>query len=122
MKSLIINVILAITARLLYLIVGPINFIIVMWNGFSIKRMSGYFLGDATSIDRFGNYNFRTLWNSVLITKESKHKFGDFRETISSVLGKNMVAGTLSGVGQILAWTLDMIDKDHCIKSIRWYK
>lgn len=121
MKTLIINITLALVARILYLIVHPINFIIVMYKGFTLDRVKGYFIGDATAIDRFGNYNFRTLWNTLLITGESTHHFGDFRETISSVLGKNMVMGTLSTVGFVLAWILDLIDKDHCIKSIKWY-
>ena len=119
--KLITNILLSTIARILYIAVQPINFIVVMSKGFTLERICGYFLGDATAIDRFGNYNFRTLWNSVLITKDSKYKFGDFRETISSVLGKNMMEGTLSNTGLSLAWILDLIDKNHCIKSIKWY-
>lgn len=47
-----------------------------------------------------------------------RYQFGDFRETISSVLGKNQRDGTLSKKGEILVSILDFIDKDHCKKSI----
>jgi 8-oxo-dGTP diphosphatase len=39
-------------------------------------------------------------------------------ETISSVLGKNKKANTLSKIGKGLDWILDILDKNHSIKSI----
>lgn len=81
-------------------------------------EVQGYFMNTAVNLDRFGNYEFRTLWNAVLICKNSTHRFGDFRETISSVLGKNQRAGTLSATGRALAALLDWIDEGHCVKSI----
>ncbi|MDT9499133.1 hypothetical protein [Capnocytophaga canimorsus] len=95
-----------------------INFLLV-WNTHGTPR--GYFLSTATSLDRWGNREFRTLWNSTLIKTNSEHHFGDVRETISSVLGKNQITETLTLTGRILAGILDLLDKNHCQKSIAYY-
>ncbi|MFJ1323296.1 hypothetical protein ACILDT_09815 [Capnocytophaga canis] len=82
----------------------------------------GYFLSTAVSIDRWANSEFRTLWNSTLIKPQAVYRFGDVRETISSVLGKNQERQTLTRTGRILASVLDFLDKNHCKKSIVYYK
>lgn len=46
------------------------------------------------------------------------YKFGNPKETISSVIGKNQRDNTLSIAGMILRVMLDKIDKNHCLKSI----
>mgnify|MGYP003616471343 CR=1 FL=1 len=81
------------------------------------SKSKGYFRATAVNIDRFGNREFRALFNKVLI-KENGYKFGDIRETISSVLGKNQRDNTLTITGKALVWVLDLIDKNHCEKSI----
>ena len=86
-----------------------INYIIV-WK-------KGYFLDTALSLDKFGNREYRTLWNKIL-RKETGYEFGVVDETISSALGKNQRDGTLTGAGKVLCFILDTIDKDHCRKSI----
>ena len=88
---------------------------------FKWKVLKGYFLESATDIDRFGNRNLRTLLNTTLITDKG-YKFGDYRETISSVLGKNKLTKTLTTTGKVLCAILDFLDKNHCIKSIRNYE
>ena len=45
--------------------------------------------------------------------------FGDERETISSVLGKNERDGTLTNAGRMLCWILNVLDKNHCKNSIK---
>lgn len=100
-------------AYLLFLPLTLLNFIILLFKGKAEK----YFLSSATNLDRFANYEFRTLFNLTL-RKKHGYEFGNFEETISSVLGKNQRDGTLSFVGKCLAWVLDKIDKDHCRKSI----
>lgn len=84
-------------------------------NWFFVKNKKGYFESSAINLDKFGNREFRTLFNKTLATG---HRFGDINETISSVLGKNQLTGTLTGLGKALVWVLDKIDKDHCFKSI----
>lgn len=54
----------------------------------------------------------------VLLRKDPGYKFGNPEETISSALGKNERDQTLSKAGKVLSWILNLIDKDHCKKSI----
>lgn len=98
----------------LFLPLSVVNFVIVACNG----GAKGYFFSSAVSIDKFGNRELRTLWNVALRTRTG-YPFGDERETISSVLGKNERDGTLTWVGKVLVWILDRLDRDHARKSIK---
>jgi hypothetical protein len=102
--------ILFIIAYVLYLPLSIVNWLFV-------KEKSGYFKSSAVNLDKFGNREFRTLFNKVLINDKG-HRFGDIEETISSVLGKNQLTGTLTKCGLILVWILDKIENDHALKSI----
>ena len=102
--------ILFILAYVLYLPLSIVNWLFV-------KNKSGYFKSSAVNLDKFGNREFRTLFNKVLINDKG-HRFGDIEETISSVLGKNQLTGTLTKCGLILVWILDKIENDHALKSI----
>lgn len=90
-----------------------LNFAILLYKG----KAGKYFLSSAVNLDRFANYEFRTLFNLIL-RKKHGYEFGNFEETISSVLGKNQRDGTLSFVGKCLVWILDKLDKDHCKRAI----
>jgi len=105
-----IQLLLFLTAYILYLPLSIINL-------FFVQNKKGYFLSSATNLDKFGNREFRTLWNKVLITDKG-YQFGNINETISSVLGKNQRDNTLTKAGKVLVWILDKIDKNHCYKSI----
>jgi len=102
--------ILFILAYVLYLPLSIINWLFV-------KNKFGYFKSSAVNLDKFGNREFRTLFNKVLINDKG-HRFGNIEETISSVLGKNQLTGTLTKWGLILVWILDKIENDHALKSI----
>ena len=99
-----------IIAYILFLPLSLINFCVV-------KNKKGYFKSSAINLDKFGNREFRTLLNKTLIL-ESGYKFGDIKETISGVLGKNQRDETLTKTGLILVWILDKLDKNHAQKSI----
>jgi hypothetical protein len=86
-------------------------------NYWFVENKKGYFKSSAISLDRFGNREFRTLFNKVLIL-ENGYQFGDIGETISSVLGKNERDNTLTKAGKMLVFVLDKLDEDHCFKSI----
>ena len=104
-------------AWLLFLPLSLLNFLAV-----AIKfKDLGYFKSSAVNLDRFGNFEFRTLFNLVL-KKKGGYEFGNFEETISSVLGKNQRDKTLSTTGKTLVWILDTIEKEHCKKSIKELK
>ena len=64
------------------------------------------------------NFNYSTILNSVLISKDG-YKFGNGLETVSSVLGKNQLIGSLSPLGLLLISVMDIFDKDHALKSIK---
>ena len=114
-----VNFILVILAKALYLTVEPINFIYVIFvkKKFTWKRLNGYFREEALAIDRFGNSQYRSLFNAWFVA-EKGYKHGNINETISSVLGKNQRDKTLTISGKILTKILDTIDKNHCVNSI----
>ena len=85
---------------------------------FCLVRSSDYFRDTAKTIDQYGNRDLRKLWNATLIRKQSTNHFGNIKETISSVLGKNQKDGTLTYTGKFLTLILDIIDKDHCKNAI----
>lgn len=113
-----------IVATILFLPLTILNIIVVLWKNAKAKgfwkTIDGYFMAGAVDIDRFGNHNFKTLWNAILRTSGG-YKFGNINETISSALGKNQRDKTLSFVGRGLANLLDWIEEDHCKKSINNY-
>ena len=105
--------ILFLLAYLLYLPLSLINFFILVYQ----KKSKGYFRSSAINLDRFGNREFRTLFNVTLKKKEG-YEFGNINETISSALGKNQRDGTLTKAGETLAWSLDYMDENHCENAI----
>lgn len=71
----------------------------------------------ARSIDVFFNVIGADLLTDCLI-KKGGYKFGNPRETISSVIGKNNRSDTLTQTGKFIRWILDKIEKDHCEDAI----
>lgn len=84
----------------------------------SFKVMDAKFLLMAVGIDRFGNIVCAELLTATMIKKDSIHPFGMGKETISSVLGKNEKAGTLTTRGVWLCGKLNSIDPGHTSNSI----
>lgn len=72
----------------------------------------------ATALDIFGNVVCSELFNSILISKTSEHKFGKYGETISEVIGYNLINNTLSNAGKILNNILNFFEKNHTLKVI----
>ncbi len=103
---------------ILYLIAYFLFFPMTLINYFDVKNKKGYFKSTAVNIDIFANREFRATWNKFLKT-ESGYKFGAVGETISSALGKNKRDNTLTKLGKAICWVLDLIDKNHCINSIK---
>ncbi|WP_299212756.1 hypothetical protein [uncultured Dokdonia sp.] len=93
----------------------PIGFLyrIVKWKGFKkyLRQLS-------LSIDISGNSIAGDLLNDNFITKESVHKFGVVRETISDNLGENERDNTLTSFGRRVTILLSVFDFDHARKSI----
>lgn len=108
------GIILYIIAVILWVIITPVNWAIVAVKyGLSNK----YFFETAIDVDKFGNRNFRAFLNATM-RLSGGYAFGNPSETISSALGKNQRDKTLSWFGAAIAFIIDMIDKEHCKKSI----
>jgi hypothetical protein len=102
---------------LLFTIAYVLYLPLTLINYYFVKNKKDYFKSSAISLDRFGNREFRTLFNKVLIL-ENGYQFGNITETISGVLGKNERDNTLTKAGKILVWILDKLDKGHAFNSI----
>ena len=109
------GILLYIIATVLWVILTPINWVIV---SFKHGLSNSYFLETATDIDKFGNRNFRAFLNATMKVSGG-YNFGNVNETISSALGKNQRDKILSWFGFFICFVLDKIDKDHCKKSIK---
>lgn len=105
---------------ILFIIAYVLFLPITIFNSLNV-RSKGYFKETAINLDRFGNREFRFSLNKYLIINDSANLFGDIRETISSVLGKNQRGQTLTKLGKVICKILDFLDKDHCKKSIKHY-
>lgn len=113
-----ISILLALVAFLLAGLIFPIALVYSFFKNILYYKGKNFFLKIGLSIDIIGNTLCEQLFNDFLIVKDG-YRFGDSRETISSVLGKNKKKNTLSKLGQLLASTLDTIDSNHCINSIK---
>lgn len=118
------SILLFIIAFILSAIFMPIGFfysIIRLWMNVRFitwwKRINQYFFVLSVSIDQFGNVIMQELFNDIIIKKEG-HKFGNEDETISSVLGKNKQADTLTVTGKILSYILNFLEYRHVENSI----
>ena len=71
--------------------------------------------GEMSKLLNLGYFN---LFNNLLI-KSNGVKFGGKDETISSVIGKNLVANTLSPIGNLINSILNIFDPNHSVNSIK---
>ena len=73
---------------------------------------------DSGKISQMLNIKGREVFNSLFIL-ENGYQFGNGLESVSSVLGKNMMMGTLSPVGVIIVQLLNLFEPNHAVKSIK---
>ena len=104
---------------ILFLIAYLLFLPITIFNALNVRK-KGYFKDSAVNLDRYANREFRFSLNKYLILEKSPDRFGNIEETISSVLGKNELSDNLTTLGKLLCWVLDKIEKNHCIKSIKY--
>tara|TARA_B100001559_G_C16408936_1_gene579399 strand:- start:711 stop:1100 length:390 start_codon:yes stop_codon:yes gene_type:complete len=111
--------VLTVAIILLYLLLPVIIIFMILKYIFTgnKKMLAVWFFRTAREIDIFANVVGAEFWNSVFIT-DGGYKFGNPKETISSVLGKNQRDKTLTLLGDLIRWVLDRIEKDHCLNSI----
>lgn len=119
-----VELLLLIVASILFLVFAPLGIItrliliFVKDSREKFTKLSDYPYGIAHTIDILGNIVCGDLFNITMI-KHGGYKFGTRTETISSALGKNKQTNTLTKLGKCIANILDLIDPNHCIKSIQ---
>jgi hypothetical protein len=111
-------------AFVLFFTTAPIGFLYAVIRQSLVKRvhsLSVYFLELALALDNAGNVLMQHVLNdALLIRNEKTYLFGNKMETISSVIGKNLLSQTLSPTGLALNSFLHWIDKDHSLNSINY--
>lgn len=97
----------------------PFNVIGLVTVVFKKKATRNKVLKDlAISKDQLSGVYVQFIFNKFMLTKDSKHLFGNPDETISSVFGKNKTAGTLTKFGSYWSDWLNNIDEDHVENAI----
>lgn len=84
----------------------------------NLKMLDNKLLAKAILEDKYCCEADAELLNALFLTKESIHLFGNIKETISSVLGKNYLAGTLTQRGYQLCALLNDLQPNHVLISI----
>lgn len=121
------GIILYIVSLIISVILLPVGFIYMIFKMIykrkffqeGLPAINQKFKKLATAVDIYGNVACSELFNDILIKKESVDRFGNYGETISSVIGKNKLTNTLTNTGKILDAVLDFFDPNHSIKSIK---
>lgn len=101
---------------LLFVIALFLIFVMTIVNFYEVENKDGYFRSTALNLDIWGNVEFRTFWNNHLIKNKIPNPFGLQGETISSVLGKNILTNNLTRQGKLLVWILT---EKHCLDAIK---
>ena len=112
-----IGFILLIVSILLKKILNIILFIYGFFRAITKWELNSYFRQLAIANDRSGNVIGQYLFNDILI-KKGGYRFGNGKETISSVVGKNKVNKTFKSMGNVVDSTLNFLEKGHSIKAI----
>jgi hypothetical protein len=111
-------------AMILFFITAPFGFLYAVIRqtlSKSVNSLSVYFLELALALDNAGNVLMQHVLNDLLLVKNQKtYLFGNKMETISSVIGKNLLSHTLSPIGIALNAFLHWLDKDHSLNSINY--
>lgn len=104
-------------ALLLAAILLPIGFLFHLF----FRGRKEWLFKICLGIDQLGNVVCGKLFDLTLI-KSNGYQFGFEDETISSVIGKNFEAGTLTITGKALNLFLNTLWKNHTINSIENFK
>lgn len=83
------------------------------------KYIDQSFFEMAKAVDKYGNVVCATMFNDLLITKESKHLFGADGQYISGVLGLNFLDATLTKTGLFINNSLNYFWRDHTIRAAK---
>ncbi len=117
------GLLLYILSLLLGLLLFPIGFAYGLFHAVyrqhaALRSADRKLLELAKAVDKYGNVICAELFNATLVTKQSKHPFGRIEQTISMVIGYNLLAGTLTPTGHFLNNVLNRIDPNHTLDAI----
>lgn len=114
-----IGFVLFLVSLVLFFTTGLIGFVygLIFTSTKGFQRLGDYLLKVATSVDLLGNVMMQHMLNHIMI-KKNGYKFGHRKETISSVIGRNVKRGTLSPFGKLIDKILNAIDDGHSLNSI----
>lgn len=83
------------------------------------NKLKKYLYNVALVLDQAGNVIMQHFLNAILLKKRpNTYLFGNKKETISSVIGKNFLLHSLSPLGLIVNGVLNKIDSNHTLDSI----
>lgn len=123
-KSFLINVLLLVVAIILFFPLAIWGLVESAVNLFYRKRFwesLGVFgevlLLIAVLIDVMVNVLCKVPFNRLLISEQG-YKFGSRFDTVSYVLGVNMIDDSLTTLGENLCAVLDWIDDNHCMNAV----
>lgn len=83
-----------------------------------LKKADRKLLFLAIAFDKYGNVVCGEMLNRYFITAHSTHLFGNIEETISEVIGYNLLNGTLSPLGHALNSFLNIFEENHSLVAI----
>lgn len=115
--KLIISILLFLVASLLKWVLTPFSFIYGICRAAYKKELHKYLKNLAIAKDQYGNALCKHLLDDYLRTHRG-YPFGNIDECISSAIGKNKVANTLTPLGNAIDRLLYQFEEDHSIKSI----
>jgi 8-oxo-dGTP diphosphatase len=109
-------------ASILLITTAPFGFLYALLRQIvfqKVKTLNLFFMEVALVLDQAGNVIMQYLLNDLLLQKHpTTYFFGNKKETISSVIGKNYLTLTLTPLGTALNGFLNFIDKGHSLNSI----
>ena len=104
----------------LFVVIGFIGFAYSLFKClclFKWRDLNDYFLSIAESIDRLGNVVSGTFLMNDIMSSEKCYRFGNGRETISRVMGKNKKMKTITEIENNFAKILNRIEPNHVEKA-----
>jgi len=84
---------------------------------FKWHDLNDYFLNIAVGVDRLGNVVAGTFLMNDVMHKDKCYRYGNGRETISKVMGKNKAMKTSTEIEANFAKILNRIEPNHVEKA-----